>query len=109
MVSAELALAMPVLVACLAVSLAAVQLGIEQVRCIDAARSAVRLLARGEGGARAVREARVVAPEDAVVSTGSSGDYVSVTVSAPPPRILGVIGLHVSPGATASAMREGWG
>ncbi len=41
-------MALPSLVLVLAVALAALDLGVAQVRCVDAARLGARLLARGE-------------------------------------------------------------
>ncbi len=61
MVTAELAVAVPALLLVLAVALSAVQLGIDRVRCVDAAQAGARLLARGEPEAAvraAVRPAR---------------------------------------------------
>jgi hypothetical protein len=108
MASAELALAMPVLVSVLAIALTALQLGMDQVRCVDAARSAVRVMARGDSTTRVVSEAQAVAPLRANVSTTAAGGRVSVTVSAPPPRLLGALGLGMASSATATALLEGW-
>ncbi|MGV0735460.1 TadE family type IV pilus minor pilin [Mycobacterium syngnathidarum] len=52
-----------------------------QIRCIDAAREAARLAARGEGEA-ATATARRVAPSGAVVHVGRDGDLVVARVSA---------------------------
>lgn len=106
MATAELALAMPVLVVVLALALAGIELGMQQVRCVDAARSAVRLMARGESPERVVAAAELAAPGGAVVSTGASGGRVSVTVSAAPPALLGVVGITSQTTATAVAVAE---
>ncbi|MGZ6779548.1 MAG: TadE family type IV pilus minor pilin [Mycobacterium sp.] len=52
-----------------------------QVRCIDAAREAARLAARGDDG-NAVQAARSIAPADAVVDVQHDGGSVVATVSA---------------------------
>lgn len=106
MATAELALAMPVLVTVLALSLAGIELGMHQVRCVDAARSAVRLMARGEPPDRVVAAARLAAPPGALVATGASGGRVSVTVSAAPPALLRIVGLASRTTATAVAVAE---
>lgn len=106
MASAELALAMPVLVVVLALALAGIELGMQQVRCIDAARSAVRLMARGESPPRVLAAAALAAPSGAAVSTGKSGGNVSVTVSALPPPLLRMLGITAPMSATAVAVAE---
>jgi len=58
MVTAELALAVPVVVMVLALGLAAIRVGVDQVRCVDAARLAARALARGTPRGRLVRSPR---------------------------------------------------
>ncbi len=82
MVSAELAAAIPALLVVLVLVLGAVRLGIDQVRCVDAARLAVRALARGdsEGSARAL--ATRSAPSGATVLIRAAADDVSVEVIA---------------------------
>jgi hypothetical protein len=106
MATAELALAMPVLVAVLALALAGIELGMQQVRCVDAARSAVRLMARGEPPERVMAAAELAAPSGAVVSTGASAGRVSVMVSAAPPALLRVVGITSQTTATAVAVAE---
>ena len=65
MVTAEAALALPVLV-CVAVGLAwLVALGVAQVRCVDAAREAARLSARGESAATVAAAVSRLAPDAA--------------------------------------------
>lgn len=63
-----------------------------QIRCVDAAREAARLAARGEGEA-ATTVARRVAPSGAVVHIGQDGGLVVARVSA----------ATVLPGFTVSA------
>lgn len=74
-----------VLVACLA-GLSAMAV---QVRCIDAAREAARLAARGDRAA-AVAVAQRVGPGGAVVEVRDDGDFIVATVSARSPLWLGV-------------------
>jgi hypothetical protein len=52
-----------------------------QVRCIDAAREAARLVARGDA-ARAEAAARRIAPPDAVLQLRPDGAFVVARVSA---------------------------
>jgi broad specificity phosphatase PhoE len=66
-----------VLVVCLA-GVTAVSM---QVRCVDAAREAARLAARGDEGS-AVDAARRVAPGGALVAVRHDGEFVVVTVTA---------------------------
>jgi hypothetical protein len=74
-----------VLVACLSgVSAMAVQ-----VRCVDAAREAARLAARGDRTV-AVDAARRVGPSGASVDLRDDGDFVVATVRAQSPLWLGI-------------------
>jgi hypothetical protein len=82
MVTAELAVAVPVVVVVLALGLAAIRLGIDEVRCVDAARLAARALARGDSEASARDLALTAAPPGASVSVGSGGAEVTATVAA---------------------------
>ncbi|MCH9668800.1 MAG: hypothetical protein K0U76_02850 [Actinomycetia bacterium] len=65
-----------ILLACLA-GLTAVSM---QVRCVDAAREAARLAARGDGGG-AQRAAHAVGPQGAALHLRWDGDYVVATVT----------------------------
>lgn len=51
-----------------------------QVRCVDAAREAARLAARGDAGG-ADRAARAIGPAGALLHVRRSGDYVVATVT----------------------------
>ncbi len=81
MVTVEAAIALASLTVVLLLSVGAVLAAAVQVQCIDAAREAARLTARGAGD-RAVSVAEQVAPEGAQVQVRSSGDTVVVTVRA---------------------------
>lgn len=104
--TAEIAVALPALVLVLATALAAVRLGIDQVRCVDASGTAARLLARGEAGEVARSRALAVAPEGARLVVAFGPDTVRVTVTAALPRELGWSGLP-EPRAEAVAAVEG--
>jgi hypothetical protein len=83
MVTAELAVGLPALVVVLAVALFAQAAVTAQLRCVDAAAVAARLLARGESGALARSTALAAAPSDATLVTGAgpatSGAQATVT------------------------------
>ncbi|MGH3514912.1 MAG: TadE family type IV pilus minor pilin [Pseudonocardiaceae bacterium] len=101
-VTVEAALALCSLVAVLALVLAAVSAVAAQLRCIDAAREAARLTARGEQD-RAENIARRIAPRGAVVAVTVRGDEVIARVSANPAAGL-LPGVDV--GAEAAAVLE---
>jgi Flp pilus assembly protein TadG len=82
-VSVEAAFAICALVAVLAMAVGGISMVVAQVRCIDAAREAARLVARGEQ-VRAAEVVRQVAPSDARVSIQIAGDEVTVEVSTEP-------------------------
>ena len=80
MVTAEAALVLPVLV-CLGVALAwLVLVGVAQVRCVDAAREAARLHARGEPAAVVDRAVARLAPGPASWEVTEQGGLVLVSV-----------------------------
>jgi hypothetical protein len=82
MVTAELAVAVPAVVLVLAMCLAGVTAGIDQIRCVDAARLAARSAARGDSS-DAVRSAALsAAPAGAIVVVSVGGSTVTVTVEA---------------------------
>jgi len=82
MVTAELAVAIPAVVLVLAICLAGVTAGVDQIRCVDAARVGARAAARGDSSA-AVREAALAAgPAGARVTVVANGGRVTVTVEA---------------------------
>lgn len=99
MVSAELALVIPSILLVLALCLTALALGIDQVRCVDAARVAARAASRGEDPALVQQLAATRAPDGAGVSITTGADGVEVRVEAPPRVRL----LPTLPAASASA------
>ena len=104
--TAELAVALPSLVVVLAVALAAVDLGLDQVRCVDAARLGARLLARGEPRPEVLAQVRAAAPAGARVSVTSSDSRVSVRITGAVPSALRPLGVVAQPSAFAQAVLE---
>jgi hypothetical protein len=74
-------LAVAALVAVLVLCVAGITAVSMQVRCIDAAREAARLVARGDE-AQAEAAARRVAPPDAVLQLRRDGEFTVARVSA---------------------------
>lgn len=87
--TAEFAILLPSVILVLALLVNAAGIGIQQVRLQDAAGVAVRELARGEDPATVTSTVHRIAGSSATVSTGASGDWASVSVSAPPPGPVG--------------------
>ncbi|WP_392467435.1 TadE family type IV pilus minor pilin [Arsenicicoccus cauae] len=83
MVTTELAVGTLSVALCLAVGLQAVALGIDEVRCVDAAHVAARAAARGEDGAAVLGLARRLAPPGSAVGSGVGAGTVRVRVQAP--------------------------
>lgn len=82
MVTAELAVAIPAVVLVLALCLAGLRAGVDQVRCVDAARIASRAAARGEP-VKTVRDLALrAAPAGATVHVERWGDDAVVVVRA---------------------------
>ena len=91
-VTAETAVALPLLVV-FALSMAwLVSLGITQVRAIDAARETARAAARSDGAGRAVALGRRVAPPGSRIALDRTGDTVVVRVSSPVGGPAGLFG-----------------
>lgn len=99
-VTVEAALALCSLVVVLALGLAGISAVAAQLRCIDAAREAARLTARGEQH-RGEELARRLAPHGAVVQVRVSGDEVTARVSADPVATL-LPGIEVAAEAAAA-------
>jgi hypothetical protein len=105
MVTAEAALVLPVLVLVLAAAIGALVVVGAHLRCIDAAREAVRAAARGEEQAAVVAVATAAAPDGARVDVTASGEAVDVTVRAAVAP-LGALLWRVEVSATATARSE---
>jgi Flp pilus assembly protein TadG len=82
-VTVEAAIALGAFIAVLALALAAISAAIDQLRCIDAAREAARLVARGEPD-RARAAAEQIAPSSADVAIKIQADTIQVDVRARP-------------------------
>lgn len=105
MVTAELAVAIPAVVLVLAMCLAGVTAGIDQIRCVDAARLAARSAARGDTAGAVQMAGLSAAPPGASLTLATDAATVTVTVVA---RSGGWGGLLPSWGlvAHATAPRE---
>ncbi len=91
-VTAETAVALP-LIAIFTVSMAwLVSVGITQVRALDAARETARAAARSEGPGQALALGRRVAPAGSRISVGHSGHTVVVSVDSPVTGPAGLFG-----------------
>ena len=91
-VTAETAVALP-LIAVFTVSMAwLVIVGITQVRALDAAREVARAAARAEGAGQAMSLGRRVAPAGSRISIGHGDGTVVVTVSSPVTGPAGLFG-----------------
>ena len=91
-VTAETAVALPLL-AVFAISMAwLVSLGITQVRALDAARETARAAARSDGSGSALALGRRVAPAGSRISLGHGGGTVVVKVSSPVTGPAGLFG-----------------
>ncbi|WP_313021898.1 TadE family type IV pilus minor pilin [Mobilicoccus sp.] len=107
MVTAEMAVTIPVVLLVLALVLTSVRVGIDQVRCVDAARAGARAAARGDDDA-AVREVVLrQAPRDSSITLGRTGGDVVVTVAAPPVLDVAILSSLPAPGARAVGAIEG--
>lgn len=104
MATAEFAVALPAVVLVLAVALTAIGAGIDQVRCVDAARLAARALARGDNVAEARALARTAAPAGASVDLASGGELTRASVSVA--RRAPVVGFSWVVRASSVAPRE---
>lgn len=80
MVTAEIAVALPVLVLLMAAAMTAVMVVSAQMRCVDAAREAARALARGESMSLAQSLARQAGPAGSTLTVHRSGGEVTVDV-----------------------------
>lgn len=106
MATAEFAVVLPAVVLVLAMSLAAMGLAWDQVRCVDAARAGARVAARGDSPEAVTRVAARAGPSGAQVSLAFSGNLVRVSVVSRPPIAGGLLPAWLHAGSTASAARE---
>jgi Flp pilus assembly protein TadG len=100
-VTVEAAIALGAFIAVLALALGAISAAIDQLRCIDAAREAARLVARGDPG-RAGEVAADIAPTSADIAITVHGDRIEVDVRAKPVNgLLPGLQLHAAAYAIA--------
>lgn len=83
MVTAETAVALPAVVLVLAVCLGGVRVGVDQMRCVDAARAGARAAARGDADDSVRTLAERAAPPGSQVVVEHGGSDVVVIVQAP--------------------------
>ena len=102
MVTIEAAVALCAFVTLLAMVLAGVSMVLDQIRCVDAAREAARLVARGEPD-RAADAVRRIGPPRATMSITTNGDAITVVVADPAGGSM-LPGVHVH--GEAYAVRE---
>lgn len=110
-VTAEAALVLPLLVAVAGLLTWLLGAGIAQVQCVDAARDAVRALARGEPQAQVVSETRQMAPRGAEIEVREEDGSVRVRISVaatPPGHLLDQV-LSIPLAATSSMPVEASG
>ena len=103
-VTAETAVALP-LIAIFTLSMAwLVSIGITDVRAIDAARETARAAARSDGAGEAASLGRRVAPAGSSISVSRSGGAVVARVSSPVTGPAGLFGRWASFRVTARAV-----
>ena len=103
--TAELAVAFAAVGFILTVAVGAISAAVSQLECVDAARAAVRLVARSETPQAAQAAAAQRAPAGAVVTVARSAGSVTVTVSEVVRLVAPLPAFTVS--ATAVAAVEG--
>ncbi|NEW53754.1 pilus assembly protein TadE [Nocardia cyriacigeorgica] len=97
-VTVEAAIALAAIVVAVVLCIGALLAASTQVRCIDAAREAARLAARGDS-VNAFPAARAIAPPGAEVSVRREGPHILATVRAGTP-LLPLLELHAEALAT---------
>jgi len=91
-VTAEFAVALPAVLALLAMLLAGAAAGTTQLRIEEGARAGARALARGDNPAAVERTVRTLAGSSAVASVAADGEWFSVTVT---DRVAGPLGSSI--------------
>lgn len=102
-VTAELALALPAVMAVLLVLLSTGQVVLSQVRCVDAARAGARAAARGDPNATVQSLAGALAPDQAIVSVTHDSGLIRVEVIGSVSLVTPTVRLPLHCGAVASA------
>ena len=106
MATAEFAVVLPAVVLVLALSLGALGLAWDQIRCVDAARAAARAASRGDSARAVILVASRAAPAGATVSMDTSGDFVRVSVASRPRVASSLLPAWLRASSTALAARE---
>ena len=101
-VTVETAIVLSAFVIVLGLTLAGLGAAVDKVRCIDAAREAARLTARGDPE-QAQDAAAQIAPSGAAITIHTEGEHIHVNVRATPAAGL-LPGVHVD--GEAFAVRE---
>ncbi len=83
-VTAEVAIALPVLLTLLFLGVWLIGVVTVNIRCIDAARDVARAVARGESPESAQEIGRRTAPADAIITISRTDSDIHVTVTATP-------------------------
>ena len=104
MVTAELAMAVPLLLAVTLGMVWLLTLGTAQVRMVDATREAARAVARGDAAGVALDRGRQVAPAGAVLTVATVGDQVVVSGTVEIDGVGGLFGVLPSVELTAEAV-----
>jgi len=99
-VTAEFAVALPAVLALLAMLLAGAAAGMTQLRLEEGARAGARALARGDDPAAVERTVRTLAGGSAAASVAADGEWVSITVT---DRVPGPLGSSIPWTLTARA------
>ena len=106
MVTAEFAVVLPAVVLVLTLSLGALGLALDQIRCVDAARAGARAASRGDSPGAVILVASRAAPSGALVSIAASDDLVRVSVVSRPRVAASLLPAWLRASSTASAVRE---
>ena len=106
MATAEFAVVLPAVVLVLALSLGALGLAWDQIRCVDAARAGARAASRGDSAGAVILAASRAAPPGAQVSVGAAGELVRVSVVSRPRVAANLLPAWLRASSTASAARE---
>jgi hypothetical protein len=106
MVTAEFAVVLPAVVFVLGLSLGALGLALDQVRCVDAARAGARAASRGDSAGAVMAVARRAAPATALISMSTSEGLVHVSVVSRPRAGGRLLPTWLQASSTATAARE---
>jgi len=102
-VTAEVAIALPVLLTLLFLGIWLIGVVTANIRCIDAARDAARAVARGESPETAEEIGRRSAPANATVTISRTDSDIHVTVTATPHRNAPLLAVLPASPITAEA------